>query len=185
MEETLSTLDYAFRAKSIHNKPEVDQRMTRNALKEYVAEIERLKAEVLAARERMEFSRRTICEECCRSANAYEREQVTAIRSNENLTTILLALIPYSWASHIKEMSALDSECQDSCSSIAPVSGPWIHQACYSSVLGVRGNAIAFSMPLCHSPRPSFNAVCLNQWGKTRVLRSVIPRSSIFSLSNF
>ena len=53
MEETLSTLDYALRAKSIRNKPEVNQRMTRNALlKEYVAEIERLKADVMAAREK-------------------------------------------------------------------------------------------------------------------------------------
>ena len=53
MEETLSTLDYALRAKSIRNKPELNQRMTRNALlKEYVAEIERLKADVLAAREK-------------------------------------------------------------------------------------------------------------------------------------
>ncbi|OSX65083.1 hypothetical protein POSPLADRAFT_1133699 [Postia placenta MAD-698-R-SB12] len=53
LEETLSTLDYAIRAKSIRNKPEVNQRMTRNALlKEYVAEIERLKADVLAAREK-------------------------------------------------------------------------------------------------------------------------------------
>ncbi|KAI0797910.1 P-loop containing nucleoside triphosphate hydrolase protein [Abortiporus biennis] len=53
MEETLSTLDYAIRAKSIRNKPEVNQRMSRNALlKEYVAEIERLKADVLAAREK-------------------------------------------------------------------------------------------------------------------------------------
>ena len=46
-------MDYALRAKSIRNKPEVNQRMTRNALlKEYVAEIERLKADVLAAREK-------------------------------------------------------------------------------------------------------------------------------------
>ncbi|KAJ7774581.1 kinesin-domain-containing protein [Mycena maculata] len=53
MEETLSTLDYAMRAKSIRNKPELNQRMTRNSLlKEYVAEIERLKADVLAAREK-------------------------------------------------------------------------------------------------------------------------------------
>jgi kinesin family protein 11 len=53
MEETLSTLDYAMRAKSIRNKPEMNQRMTRNALlKEYVVEIERLKADVLAAREK-------------------------------------------------------------------------------------------------------------------------------------
>lgn len=53
MEETLSTLDYALRAKSIRNKPELNQRMTRNSLlKEYVVEIERLKADVLAAREK-------------------------------------------------------------------------------------------------------------------------------------
>jgi kinesin family protein 11 len=53
VEETLSTLDYAIRAKSIRNKPEVNQRLTRNALlKEYVAEIERLKADLLAAREK-------------------------------------------------------------------------------------------------------------------------------------
>ena len=53
MEETLSTLDYAMRAKSIRNKPELNARMTRNALlKEYVVEIERLKADVLAAREK-------------------------------------------------------------------------------------------------------------------------------------
>ncbi|KAJ7936676.1 hypothetical protein B0H13DRAFT_1853106 [Mycena leptocephala] len=53
MEKTLSTLDYAMRAKSIRNKPELNQRTTRNSLlKEYVVEIERLKADVLAAREK-------------------------------------------------------------------------------------------------------------------------------------
>jgi kinesin family protein 11 len=53
MEETLSTLDYAIRAKSIRNKPELNQRMTRNSLlKEYVGEIERLKSDLLAAREK-------------------------------------------------------------------------------------------------------------------------------------
>ena len=49
----MSTLDYALRAKSIRNKPELNQRMTRNSLlKEYVSEIERLKADLLAAREK-------------------------------------------------------------------------------------------------------------------------------------
>jgi kinesin family protein 11 len=53
LEETLSTLDYALRAKSIRNKPEVNQRMTRAALiKEYVNEIERLKGDLLASREK-------------------------------------------------------------------------------------------------------------------------------------
>ncbi|KZT09433.1 kinesin-domain-containing protein [Laetiporus sulphureus 93-53] len=53
MEETLSTLDYAMRAKSIQNRPEINQRLTRNSLlKEYVAVIDRLKADLLAAREK-------------------------------------------------------------------------------------------------------------------------------------
>ncbi|KDQ09272.1 hypothetical protein BOTBODRAFT_191177 [Botryobasidium botryosum FD-172 SS1] len=53
MEESLSTLDYALRAKSIKNKPELNQRMTRNGLlKEYVCEIERLKGDLAAAREK-------------------------------------------------------------------------------------------------------------------------------------
>lgn len=53
VEETLSTLDYALRAKSIRNRPEVNQRMTRAALiKAYVNEIERLKGDLLASREK-------------------------------------------------------------------------------------------------------------------------------------
>lgn len=51
LEETLSTLDYALRAKSIRNRPEMNSRMTRAGLiTEYVREIERLKRDILAAR---------------------------------------------------------------------------------------------------------------------------------------
>lgn len=53
LEETLSTLDYAHRAKNIRNRPEVNQKMTKRALiKEYSVEIERLKDELNAAREK-------------------------------------------------------------------------------------------------------------------------------------
>ncbi|KAJ3089082.1 kinesin motor protein cin8 [Quaeritorhiza haematococci] len=53
IEESISTLDYAHRAKNIRNKPEVNQRMTKKALiREYINEIERLKADLLAAREK-------------------------------------------------------------------------------------------------------------------------------------
>ena len=46
-DETLSTLDYANKAKSIHNKPQVNQMMTKKALiKEYVEMIERLKGDL-------------------------------------------------------------------------------------------------------------------------------------------
>src|SRR5579862_7839626 len=46
-DETISTLDYANKAKSIHNKPQVNQMMTKKALiKEYVEMIERLKGDL-------------------------------------------------------------------------------------------------------------------------------------------
>ncbi|CAI0391696.1 unnamed protein product [Linum tenue] len=53
LEETLSTLDYAHRAKHIKNKPEVNQKMMKSTLlKDLQGEIDRLKAEVYAAREK-------------------------------------------------------------------------------------------------------------------------------------
>ncbi|KAL9332105.1 hypothetical protein ACSQ67_001715 [Phaseolus vulgaris] len=53
LEETLSTLDYAHRAKHIKNKPEINQKMMKSTLiKDLYGEIERLKAEVYATREK-------------------------------------------------------------------------------------------------------------------------------------
>lgn len=53
LEETLSTLDYAHRAKNIKNKPEVNQKMMKSTLiKDLYGEIERLKSEVYATREK-------------------------------------------------------------------------------------------------------------------------------------
>jgi len=53
LEETLSTLDYAHRAKNITNKPEVNQKMSKKAvLKEYTEEIERLRKDLMASREK-------------------------------------------------------------------------------------------------------------------------------------
>ncbi|KAM0877192.1 hypothetical protein ACQ4PT_035653 [Festuca glaucescens] len=54
LDETLSTLDYAHRAKSIKNRPEVNQKMMKSTLiKDLYGEIDRLKAEVYAAREKV------------------------------------------------------------------------------------------------------------------------------------
>ncbi|XP_041368096.1 kinesin-like protein KIF11-B [Gigantopelta aegis] len=53
LEETLSTLDYAHRAKNITNRPEINQKLTKKALiKEYNEEIERLRKDLQAAREK-------------------------------------------------------------------------------------------------------------------------------------
>uniref|UniRef100_A0A8H7Y5S6 Kinesin motor domain-containing protein n=1 Tax=Psilocybe cubensis TaxID=181762 RepID=A0A8H7Y5S6_PSICU len=88
-EETISTLDYALRAKSIRNKPEVNQRMTRNSLlKDYIIEIEQLKADLLAAREKngIYFSEETwkqrVAESELRETELIEaKKQVTIIEN--------------------------------------------------------------------------------------------------------
>lgn len=53
LEETISTLDYAFRAKNIRNKPQVNQMIRKGALlRELAHEIEKLKSELIATRQR-------------------------------------------------------------------------------------------------------------------------------------
>lgn len=53
LEETISTLDYAFRAKNIRNKPQINTMMSKKTLlKEFTAEIEKLKSELIATRQR-------------------------------------------------------------------------------------------------------------------------------------
>jgi kinesin family protein 11 len=53
LEETISTLDYAFRAKNIRNKPQVNQMISKKTLlKEFTIEIERLKSELIATRQK-------------------------------------------------------------------------------------------------------------------------------------
>ncbi|KAJ5109615.1 hypothetical protein N7532_002260 [Penicillium argentinense] len=53
LEETISTLDYAFRAKNIRNKPQINSIISKNKLlREIGMEIERLKSELIATRHR-------------------------------------------------------------------------------------------------------------------------------------
>lgn len=53
LEETISTLDYAFRAKNIRNKPQVNQMISKKTLlREFTTEIEKLKGELIATRQR-------------------------------------------------------------------------------------------------------------------------------------
>uniref|UniRef100_A0A3Q3DLW4 Kinesin-like protein n=1 Tax=Hippocampus comes TaxID=109280 RepID=A0A3Q3DLW4_HIPCM len=75
LEETLSTLDYASRAKNIMNKPEVNQKLTKRTLiKEYTEEIERLKRDLAAARDKngvyLSTENYTYVPTCCHSACA-------------------------------------------------------------------------------------------------------------------
>lgn len=107
MEETLSTLDYANRAKSIRNKPEVNQHLTKTGLlKEYLGDIERLKAELLATREKngiyipeeewksmhdQQTKQKSDYEEAKHRANAITVELATRKVEFDELTTKMLA----------------------------------------------------------------------------------------------
>ncbi|KMZ74969.1 Kinesin-related protein-like [Zostera marina] len=80
LEETLSTLDYAHRARNIKNKPEVNQKMMKSThIKDLYGEIERLKAELNATRERngVYIPKERYCqEESDRKSMADEIEQM-------------------------------------------------------------------------------------------------------------
>ncbi|KAL2125489.1 hypothetical protein VTJ04DRAFT_1854 [Mycothermus thermophilus] len=53
LDETISTLDYAFRAKNIRNRPQLNALTTKKTLlRDLAADIERLKAELIATRQR-------------------------------------------------------------------------------------------------------------------------------------
>lgn len=53
LEETISTLDYAFRAKNIRNMPQINPNMSKKTLlAEYTFEIQKLKSELIATRHR-------------------------------------------------------------------------------------------------------------------------------------
>lgn len=75
LEETISTLDYAFRAKNIRNKPQINSMISKKTLlREFTTEIEKLKSELIATRQRNGIylsneeyqeveSRRILCQE--------------------------------------------------------------------------------------------------------------------------
>uniref|UniRef100_A0A3Q2YDH2 Kinesin-like protein n=1 Tax=Hippocampus comes TaxID=109280 RepID=A0A3Q2YDH2_HIPCM len=90
LEETLSTLDYASRAKNIMNKPEVNQKLTKRTLiKEYTEEIERLKRDLAAARDKngvyLSTENYTYVPTCCHSACAHPRVSELFVDSKSKL----------------------------------------------------------------------------------------------------
>ncbi|KAJ0987711.1 hypothetical protein J5N97_006067 [Dioscorea zingiberensis] len=88
LEESLSTLEYAHRAKSIKNKPEVNQKLMKSALiKDLYSEIDRLRQEVYAAREKNGVylpQERYMQEEAQKKAMAEKIEQLEVDLESKN-----------------------------------------------------------------------------------------------------
>lgn len=90
LEETISTLDYAFRAKNIRNKPQINSTMSKKTLlREYTYEIEKLKAELIATRHRNgvymttdSYEEMTMENESRRIVNEEQRAKIETMESN-------------------------------------------------------------------------------------------------------
>ncbi|KAI1334125.1 kinesin-domain-containing protein [Xylariaceae sp. FL0016] len=90
LEETISTLDYAFRAKNIRNKPQINQMINKKTLlREFAHEIQRLKSELVATRQRNgvylsneSYEEMTVESESRRIQNEEQAARIEMLESN-------------------------------------------------------------------------------------------------------
>ncbi|KAJ0416935.1 P-loop containing nucleoside triphosphate hydrolase protein [Aspergillus carlsbadensis] len=90
LEETISTLDYAFRAKNIRNKPQINSTMPKKTLlREFTSEIEKLKGELIATRHRNgvylsveSYEELTMENDSRRIINEEQRAKIESMESN-------------------------------------------------------------------------------------------------------
>lgn len=90
LEETISTLDYAFRAKNIRNKPQINSIISKNKLlRDIGMEIEKLKSELIATRHRHgvymtpdAFEEMTMESESRRIVNEEQRAKIESMESS-------------------------------------------------------------------------------------------------------
>ncbi|KAF9894248.1 kinesin motor protein cin8 [Aspergillus nanangensis] len=90
LEETISTLDYAFRAKNIRNKPQINSLMSKNKLfTDFTMEIHQLKSDLIATRHRNgvymtpeAHEKMTIESESRRIVNEEQRAKIESMESS-------------------------------------------------------------------------------------------------------
>ncbi|CAG7945236.1 unnamed protein product [Penicillium olsonii] len=90
LEETISTLDYAFRAKNIRNKPQINSIVSKNKLlRDIGMEIEKLKSELIATRHRNgvymtpdAYEEMTMESESRRIVNEEQRARIVTMESS-------------------------------------------------------------------------------------------------------
>lgn len=90
LEETISTLDYAFRAKNIRNKPQINSLVLKNKmLREIGMEIEKLKSDLIATRHRNgvylapeAYEEMTVESESRRIVNEEQRAKIESMESS-------------------------------------------------------------------------------------------------------
>ncbi|KAI3474061.1 hypothetical protein Pfo_028849 [Paulownia fortunei] len=114
LEETLSTLDYANRAKSIRNKPEANQKVAKAVLlKDLYVEIERMKQDIRAAREKNGVyipHQRFLQDEAEKKA---KNERIEQLESDLNVSEKQLEKFRELYLSEQEEKLNVESELKD------------------------------------------------------------------------
>lgn len=119
-EDTLSTLDYASRAKKITNKPEMNQRLTKKALlREYTQEIERLRRDLQAAREKNGiYIEEENYKEMCKKLSTGDvliqekEDRLTALQRDLESKTKLFEDFSYQYEKTKQELDAAKEHCE-------------------------------------------------------------------------
>lgn len=120
VEDTLSTLDYASRAKRITNKPEMNQRLTKKALlREYTNEIERLRRDLQATREKNgiyieEANYREMCQQLSSTNTAIKEKEdrLDALQSELEKSRILFDKFSQQYQETKDKLSRVQEHCE-------------------------------------------------------------------------
>ncbi|KAF9974515.1 kinesin motor protein cin8 [Actinomortierella ambigua] len=111
LEETISTLNYASRAKSIKNTPEINQRMTKKTLiKEYLLEIDRLKADLQATREKNGVWLRPEEYERLKDESQSDRDMVSEVSKQLERTQKELRRVEEQFTSNLELLSVAEEK---------------------------------------------------------------------------
>ena len=121
LEETISTLDYAFRAKNIKNKPQINQMVSKKTLlKEFAAEIEKLKGELIVNRQRNgiyltteNYEQLTAENESRRILSEEQRDIISTMEANLRNKVQELFTLTNSFASIKKDNDGLKATVED------------------------------------------------------------------------
>ncbi|KAF9919039.1 kinesin motor protein cin8 [Lobosporangium transversale] len=109
LEETISTLNYANRAKNIKNTPEVNQKMSKKTLiKEYLLEIDRLKADLNATREKNGVFMTQESYQALLDENTSNKDLVGETQKQADMVAKELARIEEKYRENMKALSATE-----------------------------------------------------------------------------
>ena len=130
MEESQSTMEYATRAKNIINKPELNQKVSkRMVIKEYTNEIERLKRDLMAAREKDGVFLTAERYATMNTEAAFNTEQIEELEGQIKASTEELAKITASFEKTSVELEETSAKLAETAQTLDTVTTEYLETA--------------------------------------------------------